>query len=96
MSESAVDLISNAQRTDSQSNYISDWRKWASWFHGKWADPSSNHLREVLDFLAKMFELKYEYCTTNTHRSAIFAFHEIIQGFLVREHLKVCNLTTGA
>ena len=36
-----------------------------------------------MDFLAEMFELGFEYSTINTHRSAISAFHEPIEGFSV-------------
>ena len=39
-----------------------------------------------------MFELGFEYSTINTHRSAISAFHEPIEGFSVGKHPKVCNL----
>ena len=35
ISERAIDLISNARRTGSQSNYESAWRKWGSWCHRK-------------------------------------------------------------
>ena len=38
---------------------------------GKKTDPFSNHLKEVLDYLAEVFELGFEYSTLNTHRSAI-------------------------
>ena len=38
---------------------------------GKKTDPFSNHLKEVLDYLAEVFELGFEYNTLNTHRSAI-------------------------
>ena len=88
ISKRAIDLISNAQRTGSQSNYESVWRKWVGWCHRKQTDPFSNHLREVLDFLAEIFELGFEYSTINTHRSATSAFYEPIDGFSVGKHQK--------
>ena len=79
----------------SQSNYELDWIKWVSWCHRKQTDPLSNHLREVLDFLAEMLSLGLEYSTINNHRSAISDFHESIGGFSVENPPKVCNLMTG-
>ena len=92
ISKRAMDLISTARRTSSQSNYESAWRKWVGWCHRKQTDSFSNHLREVLDFLAEIFELGFEYSTINAHRSAISVFHETIEGFSVEKHPKVCNL----
>ena len=66
--------------------------KWVSWCYTKQTDPFGNHLREVLDFLAEIFELAIEYSTINTHRSAISAFHEPMDGFSVEKHPAVCNL----
>ena len=86
--ERAIDLISNPRITGSQLNYESAWRHWVSWCHRKQTDPFSNHLREVLDSLAEVFELGFEYSTINTHRSAIFASHEPIEGFSVGKHPK--------
>ena len=48
-----------------------------------------------MDFLAEIFELGLEYSIINTHRSAISAFHEPIEGFSVGKHPKVCNLMAG-
>ena len=39
ISKRAIDLISNAQRTGSQSNYKSAWRNWVGWCHRKQTDP---------------------------------------------------------
>ena len=90
--ERSITFFSGVQRKGSQSNYESTWRKWVSWFHRKQTDPFSKHLREVLDFLAEIFELGFEYSTINTHRSAISAFHEPTEGFSVGKHPKICNL----
>ena len=71
-----------------QSNYESTRRKWVSWCHRRQTDLLSNHLREVLDFLAEMFELRFEYSTINTDRSAISTFHELIEGVSVAKTRK--------
>ena len=95
ISEIAIHLTSNARRTGSQSNYELAWRKWVSWCHKKQTDPFSYHLIEVLDFLGELFELRFEYGTINTHRSAISTLHEPIEGFSVRKNPEVCNLMRG-
>ena len=59
------------------------------------ADPISNKLSFVLDFLADLFHAGLEYSTINTHRSSISAFHDLIERFTVGKHPKVCNLMTG-
>ena len=95
ISKRAIDLISNARRTGSQSNFESAWRKWVGCCQRKQTDPFSNHLREVLDFLTEIFELGFEYNTINTHRSTISTFLHPIEGFSVGKHPKVCNLMAG-
>ena len=48
-----------------------------------------------MDFFAEIFELGFEYSTIITHRSAISAFHEPIEGCFVGKHAIVCNFLTG-
>ena len=95
ISERAINLISNDRRIGSQSNYKSPWRRWISWCYRKQTGLFSNRLREVLDFLAEIFELRFEYSTINTHRSVISTFHEPGEGFSVGKHPKFCNLITS-
>ena len=82
ISEKAIDLISNTRRTASQSNYESAWGNWVSWCSRKQTDPFSTHLREVLDFLAEIYN----------NFPAISVFHKVIEGFSVGKHPKVFNL----
>ena len=67
---------------------ISMWKR-VSRCHRNQTDPFSNHLREVMDFLADLFELRFEYSAINTHKSAISAFHEPTEGFLWENTHKV-------
>ena len=46
----------------------------------------------VLDFLAELFEKGFEYRTIGTHRSAISAFHDLIEIIRVGNHLRVSAL----
>ena len=82
ISEKAIDLISNTRRTASQSNYESAWGNWVSWCSRKQTDPFSTHLREVLDFLAEIYN----------NFPAISVFQKVTEGFSVGKHPKVFNL----
>ena len=45
----------------------------------------------MLNFLGNLFEKEYEY----SHRSAISAYHNLVEGKPVGQHISVCNLMTG-
>ena len=49
----------------------------------------------ILDFLAFMFESGFEYRAICTHRSAISALHNNVEGRPVGEHQQVSSLITG-
>ena len=49
----------------------------------------------MLNFLGNLFENKYEYSTINSYRSAISAYHNLVEGKSVGQHISVCNLMTG-
>ena len=54
------------------------------------------YINFVLDFLGNLFENKCEYSTTiNSHRSAISAYHNLVEGKPVTQLISVCNLMTG-
>ena len=49
-------------------------------------------MKFALDFLAQLFEKKFEYSTINTYRSALSAYHDKVDSQPVGKHPKVCNL----
>ena len=51
----------------------------------------------VLDcnFLAQLFEEKFEYTSINTYRSALSIYHDKVDNQSVIKHPKVCNLMMG-
>ena len=57
--------------------------------------PFSNHLRKLLNLVAELFELGFEFSTINIHWSAISAFHEPIEGFSVGKHPQKILLDVG-
>jgi len=78
ISKGASRLIAGVRRKGTTSNYKSSWKKWTSWCSEQQIDPVTCHLNFVLDFLAYLIELKYEYSTINCHRSAISAYYDYI------------------
>ena len=95
LSKRAADLITSSRRPGTISNYESSWRKWSSWCTGREVDPFQCPLRNILDYLAELFELGLSYRTINSHRSAISAYHVQIDGISVGKHPQVCALITG-
>ena len=95
ISERASNLISNARRVGTRSNYESAWRKFDSWCSEKQIDPTTCDVSIVLDYLAHLFDQGYRYNYIAAHRSAISAYHEPIKGILVGKHTRVSSLLTG-
>ena len=95
ISERAAGLIAAARRPGSLSNYESSWGKWSSWCGKQQVSPFQCPITFVLDFLAQLYELKYEYSTINCHRSAISAYHDPIGNVPVGQHPQVSALMTG-
>jgi len=95
ISQKASELITNARRSGTISNYKSSWRKWAGWCEQKQINPFRAPLNEILNFLAGLFDKGLAYNTINSHRSAISAYHSPIEGFAVGKHPKVTALMTG-
>ena len=58
-------------------------------------DPVSAPLSGILNYLSTLFEKGLQYRTINSHRSAISAYHDHVDGKPVGKHLRVCPLLTG-
>ena len=95
ISKAASNIISKSRRPNSNANYESSWRKWASWCSRRETDSFSSNINEILDYLTDLYKQGLQYRTINNHRSAISAFHEQIQGKPVGEHPRVCALLAG-
>ena len=76
ISNAVSDLISRSRRSNSNANYESSWRKWASWCSRRETDSFSSNINEILDHLTDLYKQGLQYRTINNHRSAISAFHE--------------------
>ena len=55
----------------------------------------SSNIIEVLNFLAFLYEKRYEYSSINSHRSVISVCHVHIDNNPIGQHLRVCTLMTG-
>ena len=86
ISSRASELISHSRRGGLISNYESSWRKWSGWCNERKVDPFPCSLKFVLYSLAELFETGYTYRTINVHRSAISAYHTMIEGSPVGQH----------
>ena len=95
ISERASNLILSSRTEDTNSNYCSSWNKWASWCDKQNIDPFRCTLEWVLDFLAELFEQDCQYRSVCSHRSAISALHEGIDGKSMSENPQVTSLITG-
>ena len=95
ISKAASDLISRSRGPDSNPNYESVWRKWASWCSRRKIDSFSSNINEILDYFTDLNKQRLQYRTINNYRSAISAFYEQIQEKHVGEHLRLCALLAG-
>ena len=95
ITQRASDLIVLSRREDTLSIYSSTWNKWVSWCVEQNVDQVRCNVKWILEFLAFLFESGYEYRTVCTHRSAISALHNNIEGRPVEEHPQVSSLITG-
>ena len=91
-SRTASSFIANPRRSSSTGNYESTWRKWVGWCYRRQIDPVSCEVTLVLDFLGERFNAGYEYRTIISHRSAISAYHQTIDGKGVGSNDKVCKI----
>ena len=95
ISKEASDLISNARREGTRTNYECAWKKWSKWCSRRDADPIKCPLNLILDFLSELFKEKLAYRTIGVTRSAISAFHVPIDGMSVGKHPRVSSLMKG-
>ena len=96
ISKGAATLISQSRRESLITNYESSFQKWVSWCSEGQVNPFQANLKDILNYLAYLFQEGYQYRTINSHRSAISAYHPHIDGRPVGEHPKLCDLLAGA
>ena len=95
ISEKAAKLITIAKRAGEQACYKSAWNKWVNWFTQRQIEPFWCSVKFVTNFLAALFETRLEYCTLNSYRSAVSAFHENGNSVPTGKHPLVTSLKKG-
>ena len=95
VSEDAVELILNARREGTTKNYESAWSKWSLWCNSRGMDPFGAPLNIVLNYLSFLHNMNYKYRTIGVARSAISAYHDLVDGFRVGRHPNTIALMDG-
>ena len=99
ISEEASKLILNSRSRGTTQNYESAWKEWRLWCGERGVDPFTCPIKNVVNYLGRLFESGYEYRTIGVHRSAISAYHAPITnlGLLmpVGRHPQVSSLMSG-
>ena len=88
-------LMLKSWRTKTNRSYDSLFRKWHSWRHTRGSNPFSGPIREMLNFLAKLYEEGNQYHSLNSYRSAISSVHERVDGHTVGQHPLLMWLMKG-
>ena len=83
VSERVAYLQTNSRALATRNSYNSAWKKFSRWCHEREADPIQCPLRDILDFLASLFDEKYSHSAIGNARSAISAYHNIVDGWPV-------------
>ena len=95
ISEKTAKLIIIAKRAGEQACHKSAWNKWVGWFTQRQIEPFWCSVKFVTNFLAALFETRLEYCTLNSYRSAVSAFHENGNSVPTGKHPLVSSLKKG-
>ena len=95
VSESALALMCRARAPGTRKVYESAWNQFARWCSEREIDPISCPIDDVINYLSNMFDNDRKYRTINTHRSAISAYHKMVDGVKVGSHPYVKDLMSG-
>ena len=95
ISTSASDLLLSSWRTKTKSNYNSLFAKWADWCQQRDRNPTSGPIKDIINFLAELYNRGYQYRSLNTYRSAISAVHSEVDDYPVGQHPLVSRMLKG-
>ena len=96
VSAQASKLLLSSWRAKTNSSYNSLFSKWTSWCEQRNRDPTAGPVKDVVNFLAELYEDGYQYRSLNAYRSAISSIHEHVEGQSVGQHPLVSRLFKGA
>ena len=95
ISTSASDLLLSSWRTKTKLNYNSLFAKWADWCQQRDRNPTSGPIKDIINFLAELYNKGYQYRSLNCYRSAISAVHSKVDDYLVGQHPLVSRMLKG-
>ena len=95
-SEQAMGILDKARREGTKSAYSSAWKKWTGWCHSEQIDPFQASMADIINFMSRQCKDGLEYRTLNVYRSAISAFHPLLDGHKVGQHPDMKMFMAGA
>ena len=70
-------------------------KKWVGWCTGKEIDPFRCDINSIINYLASLFQQGYEYGTICSHRSAISAYHDSVDGKPIGQNSQISHVLKG-
>ena len=95
ISSAASELLLSSWRTKTKSNYNSLFTKWANWGQQRDRDPTTGPIKDIINFLAELYQDGYQYRSLNSYRSAISAVHSRVDDHPVGQHPLVSRMLKG-
>lgn len=97
ISKQAAELLAkHSWRKNTTTAYNSCWGQWRSWCDGRHIDPFCASVVDIVNYLSERFSKGDSYRTLNSRRSAISAFHELVDGIKVGQHALIRRLLTAS
>ena len=96
LSEQTKSLVESSWRGSTESQYSSNWNSWLRWTASERISPTSPSLSQIMEYFSYLYyELKREYRTINTHRSALSSTLAPIDGFPIGQHPLIIRQLKG-
>ncbi|XP_038059669.1 uncharacterized protein LOC119730724 isoform X1 [Patiria miniata] len=95
LSQTVSATILASWRPQSNAQYNSAWRRWASWCLQRKLDPVHTPVADFLEFLQQLFDEGLSYRTINGYRSAISSAHCLIDNLPMGQHRLVKRFFKG-
>ena len=86
LSSQAAKLILGSWRAKTNKSYNSLFGRWNRWCSERGSDSFSGPVSEMANFLASLYQQRYQYNSLNTYRSAISSVHEKMEGVPIGQH----------
>ena len=96
ISTDAANLLAEfSWRKGTKCTYESAWRQWSCWSLSRQIDPVCSSVESVVNYLSDRYNKGDQYNTLNIHRSAISAFHSLVDNIKVGQHPVVTSMMSA-